>query len=325
MKIFTEKSSKYLIGFGIILLFSGLILFLWRDSNFDLDLPIDKQKFGQFSDYFGGIIGSIWGLAGVILFYVALTDQREDIKTNRQVLTTQVKALEQQIEEFKLQRDEMRMTREVFDEQSVTLKKQQFESTFFNSLNLFNEILKEISFIKTENPDMFRFHLKGSRPEPKIEIYKGRESFKQIYEELRKIYSDVHYEYLQEKLFQEDAPENSISLEISNNDELEILNRSYKRLFDLYQSQLGHYFRTIYNIIERIHIENLENPKYYTNLFRAQISTYEHLLLFYNGISDYGKENLKPLIDEFQFLDNLRIELLIDESHKKFYNSKAYV
>jgi hypothetical protein len=178
MKIFTEKSSKLIIGFGLFLLISGFILFIWNDFQFDSDLPIDKQKFGQFSEYVGGIIGSIWALAGVILFYVALTDQREDIKNNREVLLTQVKALEQQIKEFALQRVEMKMTRKVFNEQSTTLKKQQFESTFFNSLDLFNNIILDISYFIPDKTEINKFNPPIFPQPDRSLVYTGRDSFK---------------------------------------------------------------------------------------------------------------------------------------------------
>lgn len=70
-------------------------------------------------------------LAGVILLYVALDEQRKDIKINQN-------ALIKQIEEFELQRVELSETREIFKEQSITLKIQRFENTFFQLINLYS-------------------------------------------------------------------------------------------------------------------------------------------------------------------------------------------
>ena len=89
-------------------------------------------------------------------------------------------------------------------------------------------------------------------------------------------------------------------------------------------SDLGHYFRTLYNIVKFVNDKQPHNPKYYTNLLRSQLSTYEHLLLFYNCQSVYGKERFKPLIIEYSLLDNLAISVLLDKEHKNFYPSKAY-
>jgi hypothetical protein len=297
------------------------VLFIWRDFKFNSDLPIDKQKFGQFSDYVGGIIGSIWALAGVILFYVALTDQREDIKNNREVLLTQVKALEQQIEEFALQRDEMKMTRKVFNEQSNTLKKQQFESTFFNSLDLFNNIILDISYFIPDRTEIDEFNPPIFPQPDRSQVYTGRDSFKFFYKELQNHYLDCHNQFVKDNMFRDNKGK---TLEINIEDELQIIEKSFEKLFDDYQAQLGHYFRTVYNIIRFVEKESVENSKYYTNLVRAQLSTFEHLLLFYNCLTNYGKENFKPLIIKFSLLDNLSTSGLLDQRHLEFYPEKAY-
>lgn len=95
MNPFTEKTSKVLMIVGIVLFFLGLFFFLWQHIGINTSEKIDASKFGQFGDFVGGLIGSLWAFAGVILFYVALTEQRDDIRTNREVLKTQVNALEQ--------------------------------------------------------------------------------------------------------------------------------------------------------------------------------------------------------------------------------------
>ena len=153
----TEKNSKILLWFGIILFGIGIFLFLWKES-FTGENKINSEKIAQFGDFIGGIIGSVWSLAGVILFYVALTEQREDIKINREALNAQVSALNKQIEEFELQRDELKETRKVFKEQSETLKIQRFENTFFQLINLHHEIIDKLTLGKTnpiEKRDVF--------------------------------------------------------------------------------------------------------------------------------------------------------------------------
>src|SRR5690606_4794809 len=142
--ILTEKFSKRLLVIGLILLLIGFVMFIWNDWSFSSSDKLKSDKVGQFGDFVGGLIGSIWALAGVVLFYVALTEQRFDFATNRKVLEAQTEALKQQIKEFELQREELSETRKVFSIQSETLKKQQFESTFFNLLNLHHEIVNSI-------------------------------------------------------------------------------------------------------------------------------------------------------------------------------------
>jgi uncharacterized protein YqgC (DUF456 family) len=94
-KILTEKFSIKLLITGTILLFLGFLVFFWNDFNLSFSNKIQADKFGQFGDIVGGLIGSIWALAGVILFYVALTEQRNDFNTNRKVLNAQTDTLKQ--------------------------------------------------------------------------------------------------------------------------------------------------------------------------------------------------------------------------------------
>ncbi|KKD60682.1 hypothetical protein RN22_09730 [Grimontia sp. AD028] len=131
-----------------------LILFLWQTPKFITSVPIDNSKFGTFGDFFGGVFGSLWSLAGVFLFYVALKEQRGDFQTNSQALTKQVDALNLQAEEFRLQREELSQTRNVFVEQSKILKKQSLESTYFSLLELYSRINSELNK-KCENGYFF--------------------------------------------------------------------------------------------------------------------------------------------------------------------------
>ena len=144
MKLLTEKNSKRLLWIGLLLFIVGFLFFLWNDWNFSTTNKIDSTKFGELGDYIGGLVGSLWSLAGVIMFYVALTEQRKDIKTNQDTLNTQVEALKQQIKEFELQRQELEETRKVFKEQNKTQHYQRFDNTFFELLRTHNDIVESL-------------------------------------------------------------------------------------------------------------------------------------------------------------------------------------
>lgn len=87
---------------------------------------------------------------------------------------------------------------------------------------------------------------------------------------------------------------------------------------------LGHYFRILYNILKFVDESDLLNKKHYTNIVRSQISTYEHILIFYNGLSENGAEKLKPLIEKYSFLNNMPINHLLHSSHTSSYTEMAY-
>jgi len=145
-----EKTSFLLIISGLALATFGLVTFFWLESTLDLDKKIDSSKFGQFGDFIGGVVGSLWALAGVILFYKALKAQQSDTNTNRKNQKVQTEALQLQIKEFELQRNELISTRKVYEEQSKTLRVQQFESNFYSLLNVYLKIkIKSILFVSS--------------------------------------------------------------------------------------------------------------------------------------------------------------------------------
>lgn len=136
--VFSRHSSFWAIIFGFGLILIGLILFLWSES-FDPSNSIKADKVGQLGDFIGGIVGSIWALAGVILFYVALTTQKRELKLQRQ--------------EFRLQRQELSMTRSVFEKQSKLIQLQQRENTFFNLLENLKVFVNSLKQKDDSDPD----------------------------------------------------------------------------------------------------------------------------------------------------------------------------
>jgi hypothetical protein len=137
MNFLSLRFAKNLIIAGIIVIAISLILLLPFRNYFSAE-PVDNELIGQFGDFIGGIAGSFWALAGVIMFYVALHEQRKDFETNREILSAQ-------LDEFKLQQLELAETREVFKEQSETLRIQRFENSFFSMVNSFNDLVKSFS------------------------------------------------------------------------------------------------------------------------------------------------------------------------------------
>lgn len=74
---------------------------------------------------------------------------------------------------------------------------------------------------------------------------------------------------------------------------------------------LDHYFRYLYRILKFIDETDLidEQQKYrYASMFRAQLSEFELVLVYYNGLSSMGKKKLKPLLEKFSILKNIRQE-----------------
>ena len=122
-KVFTEKAGFILVVAGFVVIIGAIIAFVFF-SRWSFSRTIDEAIVGQFGDFVGGVVGTLFALAGVVLYYVALTEQRKDLKINHDNLLLQTDALKQQIEEFKAQKEEMAETRKVYEQQTALFQEQ---------------------------------------------------------------------------------------------------------------------------------------------------------------------------------------------------------
>ncbi|MEQ9404886.1 MAG: putative phage abortive infection protein [Cyclobacteriaceae bacterium] len=98
------------IGLGLWLSY----VFIGKIQTIDGPIWEDHNLLGMAGEFLGGTVGSIWALAGVILFFLALIYQKRELV---------------------LQRMELHESRKIMESQSKTIAIQQFENTFFQLLN----------------------------------------------------------------------------------------------------------------------------------------------------------------------------------------------
>ena len=120
----------------------------------------------------------------------------------------------------------------------------------------------------------------------------------------------------------------------SMEEKLKIINYIYEKFYTKFQGDLGHYFRTLYHVIKFVDScdllndgnekQTIKNKRRYTSIVRAQLSQYELALLFYNGVSDYGEEKFKPLIERYGLLENFNTKDLPDQEHRALYAESAF-
>ena len=128
-----EKAAKTLVSIGAIILLTGMVIFYIPEAEIN--------RFGVFGEFFGGIVGSFWALAGVVLFYAALKKQGDEFLMQREQLELQRKELKLQRVETELQRKEFERQTQQLVTQNETLAIQKFENTFFHLLSLHNDIV----------------------------------------------------------------------------------------------------------------------------------------------------------------------------------------
>ena len=281
-----EKNAVILIWVGIGVIIVSVLLFLYKQELFILE-SIQADKFGMFGDFVGGLIGSLWALAGVLLFYSALIYQKNELKLQRTQLTVQQKELHQQTIQF--------------SNQNETLQKQRFENTFFQLLSLHNELVEKLSIKAdgTEYVQRFVFKYGLGRLRSKIDNARKRK---------RDTGAIVILSYE----------------ELSLEDNKKILFESYNAFFTEHQEIFGHYFRNLYHIFKYIYLSKIipvEEKEFYSNIVRAQLSTFELILLFYNSLIDkLGYPKFNYLIYKFDLLQNMNYGELLSNIHADIFD-----
>jgi len=277
---FSEKTGKVLAIFGISTILISAIIFIIF-GNWKFSSVLDESKVAMFGDFIGGVVGSILAFAGIILYYVALKEQRREISISQKALEYQVEALNHQIKEFRDQTNEMQETRKTYEKQTIEFEKQtqiaklkQFDSSFYSLLNVYIDLKKNLD-VKDSN----------------------RNFFKTLYEKLKRI--DFNDSAIEKKYGQ-----------IINN---------YIEIFYQNYSNLVHYFNTVYRLIQMIDRSEIENyeKEVYAKILRSQFTSYELLLLYYDYHSPFG-EKVRLLSFKYQLLKHLpildRIEYEFEEN-----------
>ena len=170
--------------------------------------------------------------------------------------------------------------------------RQGFENKFFQLLNLHHEIVGAIERYVGQLP------------------VRGRRNFSTFYDEF---VSNFQTEYNKNP----------------SADPLQIIQGGYKHFFENRQPDIGHYFRNLYHIIKYVHESKESDKDFYAHLVRAQLSSSELLLLFYNCLGTKGNEKFKPLAERYSLLENMPENKLASDTlklsdHRKLYDPKAF-
>lgn len=179
-----------------------------------------------------------------------------------------------QREDLGLTKEELRLTRE-------EIKSQHLETTFFHMLRLQQDI---VSGIDLQRPT------EGGQQETN-----GRDCFKVFVKRLQRNYQD------------------EMKVNPARDEQL-LADAAYEQLWAKSQSDLGHYFRSLYNVFRYVSEHEFTDRKQYGSIARAQLSDFELVVLFYNCINVRGT-NFVRFAEEFEIFDNLDASLLMKPEH----------
>jgi hypothetical protein len=263
----------------ILILFLGVLL-IWLFSFVFVNQQCENRTFQDVFTILNTLFSGL-ALAGVIL------------------------AILLQKAELELQRQELMQTSNEFVIQNETLKKQRFENTFFQLLNLHHEIIDKLAHHSAE----------GDR-------YEKREVFTQAIKRFdTELDNAIEYQIRKETEFA------AIGGETLPPDFFIIT--GYTDFFSEYQSSLSHYFRNIYHAFKYVFTTKLlpdDEKKFYTSIIRAQLSPDELHLLFYNSlVPKLGYPKFLFLIKEFDILKNFDTDIIPKKAIEIFEKKKSEV
>lgn len=179
-------------------------------------------------------------------------------------------------EELALTRKELKEQKEEMKLQNETLSVQQFENTLFNMINLFTKCRDDIYVNNTDND-------------------KGLKAIQHICE------NDLNFRFLEYHGL------TNKSLTTEDN-----INNFHKSIYKNYGVE--RYFRMLYNIINLIDNAGVCNKEIYSDILRGMLSKNETYILFYNCLSDYGKNEMKSLVIKYKLIKYIDKES-IHEGH----------
>ena len=337
------KNGKisFLEGLAYVITFIGLVvmvIFLINlSSTYGIGGNLSSEEMsatGQVGDFMGGVIGSIWALAGVFLYFSAIKMQNKELEN-----------------QAKYRREDAIMD---------AIK--DFETTFFSLLDsqqkIKAELVGEFDDVKME---------KGNKMEGETLSVSGNEFFKEAYIVLQKLYSFAERDDFRLNLnpnkdlpFVKNKEEQkqiktkfSVDLTIVRlgltDEGLEFFNRIkakkselkrcqalYLLFFVHFSSTIGHYCRHLYNILKYMDQaqkdieEMIQNTfedgeqeekmqdvrtrfKRYAAFLQSSLSSSEMSILFYNALIF---DKARKLYLQYNLLENLQDIYLIKPEHK---------
>lgn len=282
-KVFTEKAGFFLVVVGFVIIIGAVIAFVFL-SQWRFSRTIDEEVVGQFGDFVGGAVGTLFALAGVVLYYVALTEQRKDLKINQDNLKIQTDALTQQIKEFKAQKVEMEETRKVYEQQTALFQEQ---------TNLYREQSEAMKKQADESKSQTEIYLV--------------EQFDASFYPLLNLICEAQHETAQTI----EGILSKIQSRIVKSDDI---NKTYDKILGEYKNQyqivgepVGRMFDMITQLVRLIYRATMfdeEKKKHYIGILHSQLVECTNVVLFYHLFSEAGS-NEKPLYRQSGFFEEM--------------------
>jgi hypothetical protein len=281
-----DVSFFELLAIVFIIIGALVIIGVFGVASLDPITESGSKDILDYSEFLGGFVGSLWALAGVLLFYASLGSQKAELDDQRQLLIKQIDEIVKQTEESR--------------KQNVMFKEQQNEETFFQLMRFQNEIVSSI-VLETSEMDF-------SSGETIQKELTGRKTFVEYYDVFKRFFQDAS---------------DRASYSSDGGDSLKKnVESAYSNFYKEYQSELGHYFRNLYNILTFIDQLKKGQKPFFLSLLIAQLSNFELGLLFFHGLSNMTND-YKELLEKYGVLENVPTDELTSIAYY-LYNKEAF-
>ncbi|MBK8945456.1 MAG: putative phage abortive infection protein [Ignavibacteriae bacterium] len=312
MKTFDKKFWLSLVPIIILILLAGFTPYLFTRKEI---LGFCFSETGQIGDTIGGIFGPMIAIIAAILTYMAFWVQykaniqlRDDIRIDRfeTKFYEMLKLHRQNLSEIEL--DEMtgkKAIEAMFNElyYGFMIVKECLDGTYPLETRVFDRNLTKPEYKNDEKYLDLAFNV----------FFFGKQYFNRDHKNYNFIF-DYNREFIL-KLFR-------VFHNISENNEFRRIHFSSlepivpkHKLFIGQSSNLGNYFRLLYQTVKHIDEMKQENitelDKYnYVKTLRAQLSNHEQLLLYYNSLSKMGEAWIKNnYIQKYKLIKNIPLPL----------------
>lgn len=269
-----------MIAFVIVASVFGFYFYKFPDA-----LNNQKADLGTLGDFVGGILNPLLSFLALIILLRTFSMQREELV---------------------IQREELKDTKEILKTQSQTQIKQQFESTFFALLNVYNQILADLSYEppppNQNDGTRFGHLLATNKTASKLQNI----SFAVFVRDSSDMISNERFFWL----------------------------KQCKEKLQKQNNLCGHYFRILYQILK--FIENnapTENEKMYSNIVRALLTDDVMQLLAVNCYCENEQDTYwqyKLLIERYALFEHASFDNKDGDNHpvfseiRNFYDDKAF-
>lgn len=293
-----------IVAFVLSAIGMTLIIIISLNPNFnDCSGIINPELASYYGSFIGGLVGPILSFAGILLIIDTLIQQKKAFN---------VQQFESKFFELiKFHRDNVAQ---------MELKLPYANDQFVNSYKVFVELKKQfeeiLDFVNWFTEDDVVLN-EGDKRKQRIQIayvlffYGVSSSTQKIMNKMLANYNSDLIKVLFEELRKKKTSYNN-----------EIV------YYGGHQSILGHYFRNLFRAIMFVHEykDLTKKEKYdYVRILRAQLSTYELAILFYNVLSPFGRKwKANNLMREYKLIKNLPPEFIMDINPKDYYPEITY-